>query len=685
MNTGLAAERSCIFISYRRDDARGASGRVWDWLRIGFGRERVFRDVASIGAGKWRQKIDQALATSKACVAVIGRRWADATNLPRLQDPNDMVRHELETALANGDQEVLTVIPLLVEDAQLAQIPADQLPESLRPLLADWNVLALSESGWDDDTRRLIEAIAAATGLPVNPELEEWMALMSGAQQGLSMARGAEAPGAVGRQGEEQALESLLHRAAGADPEERPALKAALAALANGDTLLAEASFEQELAASRRLRLAAAQLAASEGRREADAARNVGSLAVVRVDLSKAVRYFQMALEANPEDLNAAFQLGYAWISVGDLDQAGTVFAALIQQAKAAQDHRLEGWGLNGRGDVLVAQGDGPGGLAAYQAGLAIAEGLAKRDPANTQWQRDLSVSNNKIGDVLVAQGDGPGALAAYQASLAIREGLAKRDPANTGWQRDLFISQSKVADVLMARGDGPSALKAYQAVLATNEGLAKRDPANAQWQRDLSVSHERIGNVLVAQGDGPGALAAYQTSLTIREGLAQRDPANTQWQRDLSVSHGRIGNVLVAQGDGPGALAAYQAGLGIAEGLAKHDPANTEWQRDLSVSNNKIGDVLVAQGDGPGALAAYQADLAIAEGLAKRDPANTQWQRDLSVSHERIGNVLVAQGDRPGALGAYQAALAIREDLANRDPANTVAARSLGEQQQDW
>jgi tetratricopeptide (TPR) repeat protein len=247
-----------------------------------------------------------------------------------------MVRHELETALASGDQELLTVIPLLVEAVQLAQISADQLPESLRPLLGDWNVLALSESGWDDDTRRLIEAIAAATGLPVHPELEEWMALMAGAQQGLSMARAPEAPGAVGRQGEEQVLEGLLHRAAGADPEQRPALKAALAALANGDTLLAEASFEQEVEASRRLRLAAKQLAASEGRREADAARNVASLAVVRGDLSKAVRYFQMALEANPEDLEAALQLGYAWISAGELDQAGTVFAVMIKQAKWA-------------------------------------------------------------------------------------------------------------------------------------------------------------------------------------------------------------------------------------------------------------------------------------------------------------------------------------------------------------
>jgi hypothetical protein len=49
---------------------------------------------------------------------------------------------------------------------------------------------------------------------------------------------------------------------------------------------------------------------------------------------------------------------------------------------------------------VLVAQGDGPGALAAYQAGLKIAEGLAKRDPANTQWQVDVAVSCAKLGSL---------------------------------------------------------------------------------------------------------------------------------------------------------------------------------------------------------------------------------------------------------------------------------------------
>jgi hypothetical protein len=58
---------------------------------------------------------------------------------------------------------------------------------------------------------------------------------------------------------------------------------------------------------------------------------------------------------------------------------------------------------------VLVAQGDGAGALAAYRRGLAIREALAARDPANTEWPRDVSVSQERIGDVLMAQGDGRG------------------------------------------------------------------------------------------------------------------------------------------------------------------------------------------------------------------------------------------------------------------------------------
>jgi len=94
---------------------------------------------------------------------------------------------------------------------------------------------------------------------------------------------------------------------------------------------------------------------------------------------------------------------------------------------------------------VLVSQGDGPGALLAYRKGLEIAEALAERDPANTEGQRDLSVSHDGIGDVLVAQGDGPGALLAYRKGLEIREALARRDPGSALWQTDPAVSCFKL------------------------------------------------------------------------------------------------------------------------------------------------------------------------------------------------------------------------------------------------
>jgi tetratricopeptide (TPR) repeat protein/energy-coupling factor transporter ATP-binding protein EcfA2 len=163
--------------------------------------------------------------------------------------------------------------------------------------------------------------------------------------------------------------------------------------------------------------------------------------------------------------------------------------------ATPAFEHRRFA-GFTNRGDTLLDQGDGPGALAAYRKGLAIAEALAARDPANTQWQRDLSVSHNKIGDVLKAQGDGPGALAAYRKALTIREALAARDPANTQWQRDLSVSYMKIAIVLVGQNQRTEALQYLDKALSVSGRLAKVDPSNATWKDDLEWVQARISEL---------------------------------------------------------------------------------------------------------------------------------------------------------------------------------------------
>ena len=74
-----------------------------------------------------------------------------------------------------------------------------------------------------------------------------------------------------------------------------------------------------------------------------------------------------------------------------------------------------------------------------------------------------------------VAQGDLPAALTSYRASLAILERLAKADPGNAGWQRDLIVSYVKLRDVT---GDKMYDAQALDIALAMQKRgiLAPRD-----------------------------------------------------------------------------------------------------------------------------------------------------------------------------------------------------------------
>jgi predicted negative regulator of RcsB-dependent stress response len=54
---------------------------------------------------------------------------------------------------------------------------------------------------------------------------------------------------------------------------------------------------------------------------------------------------------------------------------------------------------------------------------------LAAQNQSNSEWQRNVSVSYERIGDVRRDEGDRNGALAAYEKALAIREHLAAKDP----------------------------------------------------------------------------------------------------------------------------------------------------------------------------------------------------------------------------------------------------------------
>jgi len=78
------------------------------------------------------------------------------------------------------------------------------------------------------------------------------------------------------------------------------------------------------------------------------------------------------------------------------------------------------------------------------------------------------------------AQGDLAAALTSYQASLAIRERLAKADPGNAGWQRDVALSCGRVGVIELQQGVREDALKAFRQGRDIIAQLMKRSPDNA-------------------------------------------------------------------------------------------------------------------------------------------------------------------------------------------------------------
>jgi hypothetical protein len=88
--------------------------------------------------------------------------------------------------------------------------------------------------------------------------------------------------------------------------------------------------------------------------------------------------------------------------------------------------------------DVLLAQYNFVEALEAYRSDFAITDRLAKSDPDNSSWQRDLSISHEKIGNSLVISGQLEDAVAAHRRSLGISEKIAGRDSSNAESQVDL-------------------------------------------------------------------------------------------------------------------------------------------------------------------------------------------------------------------------------------------------------
>ena len=164
-DAGGIRENVRVFVSYRRDDVPDATDRLTETLKNRFGNDHVFVDIDNLEIGAdFEDVIGDWISRCDVLLAVIGHNWQArrAEGTPRIQDPDDYVRLEIEAALRRK----VRVVPVLIHGAPM---PArNDLPESLVPLLRR-NAKTLSRDHWRIDVDELVAAIGrikeSGTGL----------------------------------------------------------------------------------------------------------------------------------------------------------------------------------------------------------------------------------------------------------------------------------------------------------------------------------------------------------------------------------------------------------------------------------------------------------------------------------------------------------------------------------------
>ena len=154
-----------IYISYRRLDTRSQASRLAARLDAHFGAGSVYMDLYQIGADTFPLATLQAsIKQIDVVLVLIGGEWWEAWGPRRLNNPDDILRTEIEVALSMQ----IPLVPVLVNGASMP--PVDQLPDSLKTLGYRQAVELRDGPQYETDNEQLIRGLESLVKASPQPQ-----------------------------------------------------------------------------------------------------------------------------------------------------------------------------------------------------------------------------------------------------------------------------------------------------------------------------------------------------------------------------------------------------------------------------------------------------------------------------------------------------------------------------------
>jgi tetratricopeptide (TPR) repeat protein len=269
--------------------------------------------------------------------------------------------------------------------------------------------------------------------------------------------------------------------------------------------------------------------------------RQAAERATARADRGRAaaedlVRFMTFSLRDSLQEIGRLDLLAGV---LAELDRYHATSRALaaegLEQLSPEQRRRWEVF-LNMRGDLERAAGRPAGARAAYEEALGIARELAAETPASLEWQRDLSVSHQKLGMLAAEEGDADAARRHFREAQSIRQRLVTLAPDDPTRLWDLAGIEDRLGELAFEQGDLESGREHFAELRRLVGDLVAIEPASVEWRRGLAITLRKLGD-LERRADSPAvAREHYAEALALAERLFEelRDPRGIEFQATL-------------------------------------------------------------------------------------------------------------------------------------------------------
>jgi len=307
-------------------------------------------------------------------------------------------------------------------------------------------------------------------------------------------------------------------------------------------------------------------------------------------------------------------------------------------------------------GDLARRRGETAQAEGAFREYGRLAGQMVAIQPDNLKWRMEVQYARENLGIVLMTQRRFAEADRQFSSALGPMESLASIDPANGDYQKEVSNVLAWLADAKRAEGNVDDAIAVRQKQIASLEKLTGAEGSDVVLRQQLIPAHQALGVLLTSRGEIDKGIAQYELALTQADRLISVEPTNSLWTDMAASVRLELARNLQSLGQRQPASAQLNAGCSAVATLRARDAKVARWRTLQTTCFDMRARLAQASGQKSDALRFAEQAVRSAQSERSGDPVMDRYR--IAGTYRLLGDVRTSIGDRGGAEAAWSAGL---------------------------